>query len=372
MILLAAAVALCSVLPLSVQAGTRQAGAAAAAAGPERPPEQDRRAAPQTASPPAAKVKRWVDWQVGSIETRYRWIENSAGVETSNQLQHKQSIKGAFKFDPEGKYTLQAMAGTGGSFVSSWENTGLGMGSPAWAFNLRQLYLQAAPARGVEGAWGGMTIARGEHTEITTFDNDNYLMAGRVALKRPDDLYFDEISLTAGHLGDLPTPNVFRRFDRWDEHNYSQVLLSKKFGQYVTASADWTDIEHVSTLRQAVRVDTRRWLPVDAVRFENYQLVEGDEAWGFAMTADKSIHPRVQITGGYADIDPVYGVLNGDRYSRGRRLFVEPRFTIIPELAVSLFYGEAVNNDLPVSNEHRFDVVVTYNVIRAIQRTGAW
>jgi hypothetical protein len=323
--------------------------------------------------PPAPALKRWIDWQAGSVESRYRWIKNSAGEETSNSLQHKQAFKAGLKLDPEGKYSIQAMAGTGSSFVGSWDNLGPGIGEPAWTFNLRQLYVQAQPVKWLEASWGGQALNRGEHTEITSFDNDNYVMAGRVSVKRPDDLYFDEVSVSAGYLGDLNDPNVIKRFDRWDEHNYTQVLVGKKFGRIVALSADWTDINDVSTLRQAVKLTTKQWTrAIDAVRFENYQRVEGDEAYGFALSAEKAVHPKVVLAGGYADIDRDNGLLSGDRYFRGKRVFVEPKIQVLPELTLSFFYTEAFDNDFAIPNDHRFDIVVQYNVLKALQKAGAW
>ena len=356
-----AALALSGVLPVALQAEP---------APPKQPPPLAEPTAPKKV--PAAKAKRWIDWQIGNVDGRYRWVENSDGVETSDQLQHKQVFKVGFKFDPAGRYSVQTLAGSGNSFVGSWDNLGPGMGVKAWDFNIRQLYLQAQPVAGIEGQWGGMSIARGEHTEITSFDNDNFIVAGRVSARRPKHLYVDELSVTAGYLGDLSVPNVFKRFDRWDEHNYTQVLVARKFGKYVSTSADWTDLNHISTLRQAVRVTTRQWLPIDGVRFENYQRVEGRRGYGFALSAEKAVHPRVVLAGGYADIDENNGTLTGDRYFRGKRVFVEPKFTILPELIASIFYGEAVGNDFPVVNEHRFDFVVSYNVLKALQRVGAW
>jgi hypothetical protein len=191
-------------------------------------------------------------------------------------------------------------------------------------------------------------------------------------VKRPQQLYFDELSVSAGYLGDLNTPNVIKRFDRWDEHNYTQVLAGKKFGKTVALSFDWTEQNQTSWLRQAVKLTTKQWLPVDAIRFENYQRVEGREDWGYTLSAEKSFHPKVSVVGGFADIDQLYGNLNGDRYFFGKRFFVEPKFQLLPELFVSAFYGEAVGNDFPVGNEHRFDVVVQYNVLKALQRYGAW
>jgi hypothetical protein len=323
--------------------------------------------------PPAPALKRWIDWQAGSVESRYRWIKNPAGEETSNSLQHKQAFKAGLKLDPEGKYSIQAMAGTGSSFVGSWDNLGPGIGEPAWTFNLRQLYVQAQPVKWLEASWGGQALNRGEHTEITSFDNDNYVMAGRVSVKRPDDLYFDEVSVSAGYLGDLNDPNVIKRFDRWDEHNYTQVLVGKKFGRIVALSADWTDINDVSTLRQAVKLTTKQWTrAIDAVRFENYQRVEGDEAYGFALSAEKAVHPKVVLAGGYADIDRDNGLLSGDRYFRGKRVFVEPKIQVLPELTLSFFYTEAFDNDFAIPNDHRFDIVVQYNVLKALQKAGAW
>jgi hypothetical protein len=369
---IAATFVLAGFLPVALQADPAPKTPAATTA--EKDKDQPRQPAQAPAKRvPAAGAKRWVDWQVGSVESRYRWVENSAGVETSNQWQHKQTVKAGFKFDPKGRYSVQALVGTGSGFVGSWDNLGPGMGEPAWDLNLRHLYVQAQPVKGLEGQWGGIGLVRGEHTEITTFDNDNYAIGGRITVKRPERLYVDELSVTAGHLGDLSTPNVFKRFDRWDEHNYTQVLAAKKIGPRVSVSADWTELQDVSTLRQAVKVSTKQWLPIDAVRFENYQRIEGPhEAWGFALSAEKAIHPKFVLAGGYADIDEFNGTLSGDRYFRGRRLFVEPKITLLPELTVSFFYGEAVGNEFPVVNEHRFDTIISFNVLKALQRVGAW
>jgi hypothetical protein len=108
------------------------------------------------------------------------------------------------------------------------------------------------------------------------------------------------------------------------------------------------------------------------VRFENYQRVEGDEAYGFALSAEKAVHPKVVLAGGYADIDRDNGLLSGDRYFRGKRVFVEPKIQVLPELTLSFFYTEAFDNDFAIPNDHRFDIVVQYNVLKALQKAGAW
>src|SRR4029453_18878516 len=135
----------------------------------------------QAASPAAARspdpnrgLHRWIDFQSGAIETRYRYIESSAGATVANQVPHKQGLRGALKFDAAGHYTLQSFLGTGSSFTGSWDPTGAGTGEPAWDFRVRRLYLQAAPVKGLEFAAGSFDALRGENTEVTTLDNDAY------------------------------------------------------------------------------------------------------------------------------------------------------------------------------------------------------
>jgi hypothetical protein len=326
---------------------------------------------PAIAPAPPARAHRWVDLQSAAAETRYRYVGTSAGAVAANQMQHKESVRVGLKFDPGGRYSLQSFCGTGNSFTGSWDNLGPGTGARTWDFRVRQLYLQAAPAKGFEAQAGSFSIARGEQSEITSYDNDNYIIGYHGAVKRPKDIYFDELSVTVGYLGDVTTPNVFRRLDRLGDHNYSSVLLGKKIG-VVSASADWASLAGISTFHQAVRVATAAWLPVDAVRFENYERVEGTRGYGFAAAAERAVTRRVTVIGGYADVDRNFGELNGDRYAHGHRIFTEGRITLLPELVVITFYTHAFKNDFVVPNHERFDLILSYNVLKALQRAGAW
>jgi hypothetical protein len=377
--------ALIGVLTVSAPVGARadQASAAtvpvstvtAAASADGQRPSPTTAPAPARAAQPAsaAKTHRWLDLQAGQLDARYRLIDTSAGVRTSNMLQHKQTLKAGLKFDPKGRYSLQAGFGTGNSFVGSWEATGLGTGDPTWSFALRTLYVAAQPVRGVDVQIGGLAATvRGESTEITAYDNDAFLIGERISVKRPKRLYLDEVSATAGYLGDVTTPNVFRRFDRWDEHNYTQLLAAKKLGARASTSADWTRVAGIDTWREAIRVGTKEAQVVDAVRLELYQRVDGVEGNGFAVTLEKAASKTVALLGGYATIDRNNGTLNGDRYARGRRLFVESRVNLTPELSVNVFFTRAVDNDFVVPNKTRFDAVVSYNVLKALQRGGLW
>jgi hypothetical protein len=325
---------------------------------------------PQT---PATKVHRWFDLQAVQAETRYRYIETSAGVTTANQWQHKQTVKAAFKFDTKGQYTIQSTLGTGNSFTTTWDPTGVGTGAPTWDFRVRRLYAQAIPVTGLELSAGSFDVLRGETTEIVNFDNDAFMQGYRVSVKRPRVLYLDEVSVTTGYLGDLTTPNVFKRFKWMNDHNYTQAFASKKLSKILALSADWTSLQGISTLRQGVTVRTKTLGNViDALRFELYQRVEGQTGSGVAFTAERALSKKVTLSGGLATIDENNELLTGDRYGRGKRYFASTVYTVVPELTVGFFYTHAFDNDFAVANNQRLDLVVHYNVLKALQNHGAW
>jgi hypothetical protein len=323
---------------------------------------------PPVSKPAPAPGHRWYEAQAISLDARYRLVETSTGIRSANHLQHKQTFKGALRFDARGRYTLQATAGSGSSFTGSWENAGPGTGEADAHFGVRFLYLSAVPVKGLELQAGGLGFARGEATEITTYDNDGFLMGERVSVKRPDVLYLDEVSISAGYLGDLDTPSVFERADRFDEHNYTQALVGKKIGKRAALSADWTKAAGVTTWRQALRVGTRETKAIDSVRLELYQRVTGENAEGFAVTAERALPAKVSLGVGWATIDRDYGGLNGDRFHRGSRFFVDAKMPLVRDLSLNVFYSGAVRNDYPIANRHRFDVIVSYNALKALQR----
>ncbi len=106
------------------------------------------------------------------MQTRYRRIETSAGVVSADQMQDSMAFAGRVKLDARGKYTISAGLATGNGFTSGWNNTGVGTGDRVTALYLKQLYGSAAPVKGVDFSDGGLSVARGLSTEITTYDND--------------------------------------------------------------------------------------------------------------------------------------------------------------------------------------------------------
>jgi len=315
-------------------------------------------------------LSRWLELQTATVTNRYRYLENSHDEVIGNQDQYQTILRGRFKLDRGGRYSVNAGVATGTVFTSSWNSTGWGTGDPVTNHYLKQLYFSAAPVEGIELQYGGLYISRGESTETTTYDNDGYIVGQRLSLKRPGDLFFDEVSVTYGYLGDIETPNLNKRFNRLKRSNYHQFLLAKNLGARAAVSAGYTFQEGVETLRQAVRLRVPEARVVDQVRFENYQRTDVSPDYGFAITGEKFLHKRLTVGGGYADIDRDYGGLNGDRWLSGRRLYATASLSIFPEFSISAFVTRAVNTSFPVSNKVRLDVLFSYNLVESLRRTS--
>ena len=333
-------------------------------------------AAPPTSVPPTAPAPTtaaaapWFEMQALTVAARYRYIDTSAGVETANHLQHNGQMRFRVKLDPGGHLGVVAGIATGNTFIGGWENLGVGTpGDRLTEYYLKQFYVNLVPETGVEVQAGGLYVVRGESTEITSYDNDGYLMGERLSLKRPRDLYFDEISVTRGYLGDTAQPSWFRRNNRLGEWNYFHVLVDKKFSSRLAVSADLTGVAGVRTGRAAALIKVPDAVVLDAVRVEGYRRFDG-AAGGYAVTVERTPRTGLTIGGGLANVDLNYGGLNADRFGKGQRWFVNGSLALVPDLSLLVFYQHAFNNDVALANRQRLDVIVQMNVLKALQRHG--
>ena len=344
-----------------------QAGAPA----PEKEPASNHAPAPAPRQEDSGKLARWFELQTATLMARYLSAENSSGARTMNRLQHNMAFKGRIKFDPRGNYSLNAGLFSGNRFVVSWNNSGVGdHARGATNLYLKQLYFSAKPAAGLELQYGGLYLLRGESTEITSYDNDGYVVGQRVTLRRPKQLFFDEVSVTYGYLGDLTSPNINRRWHRLRQSNYHQFLVSKNVGRRAAVSADYTFQAGVETTRQAVKFNARGLRVVDSLRFEIYQRADVKPAYGLAVAGEKTLFKRLSLNGGYADIDPHYGGLNADRFGTGKRLFLFGTFVIKPEFSVSTYLTQGTGNNFAVANHRRFEVLFSYNLSSGLRKAG--
>jgi hypothetical protein len=349
---------------------------AALAAGLTIPTSVMAQTAPQAPAAPdrstaKAQIARWLELQNATLNLRYRFIDTSAGVVATNQLQHRESLRARVKFDQPGRYSLNIGVFTGTRFTSGWDNTTWGIADPQKNLAFKALYFSAQPVAGVEGQYGGIYIIKGESTELTTYDEDGYVIGERLSVRRPRQLYFDEISATVGYLtGNVREIAISKRLKYLnDSPNYRQFLIDKKFPR-VGLSADFTSVDGARTWREAVNVKTRELRFVDTVIVENYQRTTPSPDEGFAVTLDKAVHRQVSVNWGYASIDPGYGGLNADRFNIGNRAFAMAIYTISPQFLASYFITTAVGRNGALPQRTLMNLVFTYNALPDLRRTG--
>lgn len=345
------------------------------------------------------KFDRWVYLKEFDFSMRYRGVNDSNGAHEFSQGQQRGILDGKFKFDKQGKYGIVFHASTGKTFNWAYANF-LGGGneealakefakattaqqgglyaeetyldptdvkesynSGGWSFYMRRLYLDIEPVQGFEAEYGSLDFNRGAASEITTYDNDGYISGARILIKKPKQLFLDEISVTYAYMGDLYTPNMFARTNRFTQSNYHQFLLRKQVGKRLNTSFDYTWQSKIETLNEAIWVNIPESRVIDNVRFETYQRLntatfpEEPSAFtaptgkGYAVTLAKKVDSRLAVEGGYASID-LYDTIrtreffssglgldvNGDSYGIGKRVFVRPVVKLTPYLEATGFY----------------------------------
>jgi len=317
-------------------------------------------------------LRRWLEIQNVSLDTRYRFTADNQDALSANQLQYRESIKARVNLDPGRRYTVNVGYFSGNSFVSAWDNWGVGNST---AFDgthnyVKQLYASATPARGLVLQYGGLYLARGESDELISYDNDGYLVGERVSVRRPEELFIDEITVTRGAIGLRYAPSVMGRWDLLNDMNYTQVLGVKRFSRVVAGSVEYDRQIGSNILRGAVTLRFDTPAPISAVRYEQYRRISPSPAVGFGLWAEGSVSQHVRVQGGYVSVDQHYGGWNADRIQSGRHFFVNATLPIYGPLSASIYAAHALSAPYPVPIGRRFDAVVSYDVLSELRRTG--
>jgi hypothetical protein len=294
---------------------------------------------------------------------RYRMLENQLGSRSQNWSDHHQGLKLRLRLDRSARYSLTAVAFNGDSFQASWNLRGLRDGQSSNRVFLKQLYVTARPLERVELQYGGLPIVRGESSEITSYDNDGYLMGQRFTVS-PNRLV-DELTLTAGYLGDFRDPSVTRRLHRLSEVNYGQVLVKKKLTERLTASADFTEENGERTVRQGFAMRPSGW--IDLIRLEAYERVSGERGAGGALTIEQPFG-RTRLAASFASVDDHYRPVNGDRYGRGRRFSLTSTTSLTDDVTLQVFLTRALGDELVMGNRTRLDVHVRYELAGLLRK----
>jgi hypothetical protein len=318
------------------------------------------------AGQPAPEIAPRLELESATLGLRYRMLENQLGSRSQNWSDHHQGFKLRLRLDRSARYSLTAVAFNGDSFQGSWNLRGMRDGQSSNRVFLKQFYVTGRPAEGVEFQYGGLALVRGESSEITSYDNDGYLTGQRLTVS-PKRL-LDELTVTAGYLGDFRDPSITRRLHRLSEINYAQVLVKKTLSERVTATADYSVDDGEGTLRQGVAI--RPSGVIDLIRLEAYERVSGERAAGGAITIEKPFG-RTRLAASFASVDDHYRPVNGDRYGRGRRISLTGTTALTDELTLQIFVTRALDDDLVMGNQTRVDVHIRYELAALLkQRAG--
>jgi hypothetical protein len=326
----------------------------------------------QTPAPsPSPPLARWFELQTFTLYSRYRVIENSRDVLTSNQTQYKDAIRGRINLDRRKRFTINFGYFSGNSFISTWNNWGAGrVGFDGKNNYLKQLFASARVVDGVELQYGGVYVRRGEDDDITTYDEDGYVVGERVTVQRPKQFFFDDIVVSRGEIGPFAQPNLGKRWDGLQHPNYAQGLVVKHLTQELAGSLDFTAQDEMRTIRAAVTWHPPARTKISTLRYEQYRRTSFHAASGFAAWAETRLPLKSRLQAGYATIDEFYGGWNADRIQSGRRFFAIYNVPIRGPLSGQLFATQALSAPYAVSIKRRFDAVVSYDVLAALKRTG--
>jgi len=366
---------------------------------------------PQPAATPY-KLERWVDVKNLEFSIRYRSTADANGYHLFDFGQQRSLVDGRFKFDPKGNYTVNVHASSGKYFNWAYSdvwggsfgdraNSSLAYFTPAemaaagaaiaadpffgviqahlnsrgWGMSVRQLYLSATPIPQLTAEFGGLGIERGVNTEMTTYDDDGYMTGERLRFHDPKHVFFDQIAVTYGYVGDIYFPSLFDRGDRFKQSNYHQFLVEKEVAKRLDASVDYTWHLGTDTMREAVNVSVPETRVFDRVRVEAYQrlndiTLQGEDfasASGFGVTVEKRLPGKVKLEAGFADVDKNYPVytgsrmmvavghpINGDQYAIGNRFFSRTNIDVTPSFRIFGSYTHDVDTNFMTLNREGF------------------
>jgi hypothetical protein len=335
---------------------------------PTEAPVQVKASQPTKATDNSSPIKRWLDIDALSVSTRYRYVNARNGATLLNQQQWQFVARGRFKFDKKAKYSVYMGLFTGPTFTGGWNNTGWGTGNFQSNLFLKHLYFDAKPVKGLEFQVGGFGVSYGENTEITTYDNDSYLTGGRVMVRKPKKLYFDEVSVTFAHLGELTRPGIFRRLNHIDNLNYHQFLVRKLVNNRVSFSADYTFESGKDFLHEGVKFKVPETRLFDTILFESYQRLDINRGIGFNLYGEKvALKKKLTVGGGFARNEQL--VLNSDRFPVGHRFYLQGLYKFTPEFSIGTVFVRGV--DLlrtPLTQRTRLDIIFQYNILETLKR----
>jgi hypothetical protein len=203
----------------------------------------------------------------------------------------------------------------------------------------------------LESSWRAPR-AEQERESFHPIERQGYLVGEQVSIKRPRELFFDDISAA-----------------RLAQSNFHRFILRKNIGERAWVSADYAFQSGTETWREAFRIRTTELRAIDTFHFEIYEVSHIHPGYGFAAYGEKTVLPPFIVGGGYADIDRP--MLNSPRYGRGKRLFLTTKVPINEALSIVLFATQATDHAATNVPQQRFDIALYYNLLYHCERQAS-
>ena len=303
--------------------------------------------------PPLA---RWIDLQNATLNTRYRFIDSSEGLITTNQLQHRETLRARLKFDAPGRYALNFGVSTGFDSPAGGTTRASGWATGRTRSRSGSCTSQLNPSPESKGSTGACTSSKGESTEITTYDDDGYVIGERVSVRRPRQFFFDEMSATVGYFSSAPEEiGVSKRVKYLNDHpNYGHFLVDKKLGTRGGVSADFTSAGRGANLASR---DERQYERTARSRLDSLRELQAHERQpGLWVCGDghQGGHSRKSASTGAmpASISST-AASTPTVFTSGNRVFVMATYVISPRFTASAFITQGGRQRFPLFRRER-------------------
>jgi hypothetical protein len=278
------------------------------------------------------------------IYARYRYIDNTSGVVTSDDLQYRFTGRLRLNLHKTGTYAGSRIE-TGSSISSSWSNTGIGKSPAEWVLNVKTLFVGQRVGKKAEVEVGSMDFEYGAGTEALYADQDSFNEGYRLRVHDLEGkLVPSKVVLHFGYIGDFNKVNAFGRMHRLGEINYVQILAEKKLAKWMTASAEFDRLRGLNLIRNAAKVTLPDpWL-VNDLRIETVARLNDGATAGWALHLVKtknrlgSFNPGIyysHLPTGVYRVGLAQALVNGDVYGTGKRIGVTAKRQVTKSFDVS-------------------------------------
>jgi hypothetical protein len=288
------------------------------------------------------------------VYARYRYIDNTSGVVTSDDLQYRFTGRLKLNLRKTGTYASSRIE-TGSSIASSWSNTGIGKSPAEWVLNVKTLFVGQRVGKKAEVEVGSMDFEYGAGTEALYADQDSYSEGYRLRVHDIEGkLMPSKVVMHFGYVGDFNKVNTFGRMHRLGEINYVQILAEKKLAKWMTASAEFDRLRGLNLIRNAAKVTLPDpWL-VNDLRIETVARLNDGATAGWALHLVKtknrlgSFNPGIyysHLPTGVYRVGTAQALVNGDVYGTGKRVGMTAKRQVTKAFDVSALITRKLENE---------------------------